>query len=165
MLTTLAFVCFATLAAPPRIALNDPRLVEVRAIVADVDTLVTTTAKRVENTHRCDAVEATTTLVLDTQGRPRRLRDSFGGQDSVTTIEATYDAGGTLRFLFITAGAVTNSTFEQRFWFDARGVLLTTSEQERGQGWTWWRPDDRSFTALRTPREFVARGGMCTLTK
>jgi hypothetical protein len=129
---------------------------EVRMVVAAVDAGIAAGWPKQDTGHLCDGIDAETTLVRDNQGRPRRLLGAMGGEDSVTTLEASYDEAGMLRFLFIRAGAVNDSTLEQRFWFGRDGVQLHERQTDTGEGYTWWRPSAAAIEALRIPSNIAA---------
>jgi hypothetical protein len=154
-------------AAPPPVSEanwhDHPRVVEVRELVAAVDDDLQ--KKRLTGKSKdtpCAGLMSTVTVHSDTSGKVRRLVASAGSGDSSYTLTATYDTQGVVRFVLIQAGAVSDSTLEQRFWFDADAARLWSREDARGPGWTWWRPTKKTWELLKRPSEAM-RLGACEL--
>ncbi len=154
---------FATAALTADNWRQHPEIVEVRDIVAAVDRalekkqLTATTA-----TMPCGGLDSDITRFVDGNGRIVRVEANAGSEDSAYTTTATYDDRGTLRFVFIKAGAVSASTLEQRFWMDAHGTRLWQRDDATGPGWTWWRPGTDAWKLLLAPQALV-RAGACAL--
>lgn len=77
-------------------------------------------------------------LYTNQQGSPRLYIFSGGSEDSSVTTETYYDTQGRLRFAFIRAGAVNNTTIEHRIYFSIKGKKLWENRKQlTGEGYTF----------------------------
>ena len=116
---------------------SHPAIVEVRGVFTEIETAI----KKGLFTQKC-AGEPTGTAYLDAAGKTRKFVSEGGGEDSAYTVSQYYDKSGTLRFVFVTAGAVNGASAEYRVYFDAAGRKIwedrtITSKQEYTFPETW----------------------------
>ena len=136
-----------------------PDVSDVRAVFKAVETLRAGGKLKKETAPISEFEEAT--LYTDTAGRARLYVESLGGQDSVVTVSAYYDASENLRFVFCQAGAVNDSKMERRYYFAVDGKKIDQKEKlTAGEGYPWdWESVEKStvFGRAREPRESFKR--------
>ena len=119
---------------------NHPAIVEVRGIFSEIETGVKKKA------FSPSAVsEPAGTAFRDASGRIRKFVTEGGSEDSAYTASQYYDSAATLRFIFVTAGAVNGAQAEYRVYFNAAGKKIWENRTlTTKQGYTFpetW-PDD-----------------------
>lgn len=136
-----------------------PDVSDVRAVFKDVETLRAAGKLKKETAPISEFEEAS--LYTDDGGRARLYVESLGGQDSVVTVSAYYDASEKLRFVFCQAGAVNDSKMERRYYFAVDGKKIDQKEKlTAGEGYPWdWESVEKLtvFGRAREPRESFKR--------
>ncbi len=103
-----------------------PRIVAIRVLYTENQKLRNENKLKAEHKeYDCDTPgESERTVLRDEIGHIRVYLLRAGSEDSAYTAEHHYDSQGRLRFLFVTAGAVNESSLEMRLYFDDRGKFL-----------------------------------------
>ncbi|MBK6879625.1 MAG: hypothetical protein IPN65_06510 [Elusimicrobia bacterium] len=134
-------------------------IAEIRAVYKEVESL------RVEKTIESKTVPISefedATLYADSEGRARLYIESLGGQDSVVTVNAYYDRGERLRFVFCRAGAVNETILERRYYMGKNGKTLKKNILlVKGPGYPWdWETLEKEvvFGRARSPKDSFNR--------
>lgn len=71
----------------------------------------------------------------DRNGAVRYYLDNAGSGDSAYTIRQHYDTERRLRFIHVTAGAVSGGSMENRVWIGANGEVLR--DEFKAEGWSF----------------------------
>lgn len=144
-------------AAAPKAAAPD--VTEIRAVYKEVEGFRAAGKLKKETAPMSEFEEAS--LFTDAAGRARLYVESLGGQDSVVTVSAYYDAGEKLRFVFCQAGAVNESKAERRYYLGSDGKIIDQKNaliQGEGYPWDWENVEKITvFGRARSPRESFKR--------
>lgn len=83
----------------------------------------------------------------DTDGAVRLFIDEGGSGDSAYTVRQYYDAERRLRFIHVSAGAVTGASLENRVWIGAGGAVLRDDFKVEGE-WAFVDFGDSTYWTL-----------------
>ena len=118
-----AFPLLGQTPVSPRNWERHPAIREIRALVAQIDSL-----PLVEQADSADCgrgyIGITARLFTDSAGRARKYLLAGGSDDSAGEARLYFDATGQLRFRFSTTNAVNGTRQEDRFYYDAQGREL-----------------------------------------
>jgi hypothetical protein len=137
---------------------NDPRIFEVRAVYASVNTLIAKKLLKLEQKKfgYCPSWDLERSKFSNASGVVRRYIKAGGSDDSAVTLEHTYDARGQLRFVLVTAGAINDTHLKSRFYFDALKKLVWVDRRQTGPGYTFFDQDFINEMVWNPKKAFVA---------
>ncbi len=137
---------------------SDPRILEVRAVYATVNTLIARKRLKLERQRfgYCPSWDLERSKFSDASGVVRRYIKAGGSEDSAVTFEHTYDAQSRLRFVLVKAGAVNDTHLELRFYFDAAGKRVWLDRRQTGPGYTFADADFVREMVWNPKKAFVA---------
>lgn len=142
-----------------------PKIKAVRAVVAAVDADLTKGLYKVSKRmfDYCEPYEDTLrALAADSEGRARRYEKEAGSEDSSLAWKHYYDAGGHLRFVFITGGATNGSELEHRIYFDEEGKRIWEDQKYvKGPGYTFPKVWPDADLQLVDPAKAFAAASPC----
>ena len=125
---------------------SHPAIVEIRGIFNEIEDAVKT-KHLIEKTVN----EPAGTSFIDGAAEIRKFVSEGGGEDSAYTVSQYFDKKGTLRFIFVTAGAVNGAAAEYRIYFDAAGKKIWENRTiTTKQGYTF--PETWPADAIPHPR-------------
>jgi hypothetical protein len=138
---------------------SSSEIVEIRAVYKEVEAL--RVEKKIESKTVPIGEFEDATLYSDSEGRVRLYIESLGGQDSVVTVNAYYDRGERLRFIFCRAGAVNETILERRYYMGKNGKTLKKNiSLVKGPGYPWdWETLEKEvfFGRARSPKDSFSR--------
>jgi len=118
---------------------NHPAVVEVRSMYSEVEAAVSgqslnrSSGSRIEDWGTIDY-----TAWSDKTNRIRKLDDMSGTDDSAYTLSHYYEARGTLRFVFVQAGAANGTEMQYRLYFTVQGKRFWEDVRTvKGPGYTF----------------------------
>jgi hypothetical protein len=137
---------------------SDPRILEVRAVYASVNTLIANKRLKLErqNFGYCPSWDTERSKFTAANGVVRRYVKAGGSEDSAVTLEHSYDARGRLRFVLVKAGAINDTHLESRFYFDVSRKLVWVDRRQTGPGYTFFDQDFISEMVWNPKKAFVA---------
>jgi hypothetical protein len=140
---------------------HHPQVEAARAVFTEVRAALDARTLATRATADCTQEFSELTLATDRQAVVRYLFRSFGGSDSSQSVEAFYDAKGTLRFVFVKVGAVPSAWVEARYWLDETGALVWKSRTTGGEGPTYYANDPAEYL-VKNPLAFFEKRARCS---
>ncbi len=104
--------------------INHEDIVEIRDIYYDIESYVTSDdviIKTKEDSYDVPYDPTYKELFLSQENKVIKYYEEAGSDDSATASSYYYDSTGSLRFIFITGGAVNGTSIEHRIYFNEKG--------------------------------------------
>ena len=108
-----------------------PDIKKVRALYAQIESSVKS-GKYLHQSRSfeyCQPSITERTIYTDSNGTPRLYILSGGSDDHAEDSKYYYDSVGTIRFIFVSVGAVNGANEEKRIYFDERGKQIYTDKR------------------------------------
>jgi hypothetical protein len=138
--------------------MNHPRIVAIREIVVEIDSLITKgslKSKKTEQGYSGPYIDDMRQAFFDSKGKIRKLVTSGGSEDSSLTFTSYYDKDGRLRFVYIVGGAVNGTGIQHRIYLDAAGAKIWEIQKlVEGPGYTFpaeWPLEQLVFDPAKLP--------------
>ncbi len=131
---------------------NHPRIVEIRKIVVEIDTLISEGSlakKQAGQEYSEPYVDVLRQAFVDAKQIIRKFVRSAGSDDSAITGNYYYDGSGHLRFAYYLGAAVNGTRIQHRIYFDTHGNKIWEIQKlVEGPGYTFpteWPAEDIVF--------------------
>jgi hypothetical protein len=138
--------------------MNHPRIVAIREIVAEIESLIakgSLKSKKTEQGYSGPYIDDMRQAFFDSKGKIRKLVTSGGSEDSSLTFTSYYDKDGKLRFVYIVGGAVNGTGIQHRIYLDASGAKIWEIQKlVEGPGYTFpaeWPREQLVFDPAKLP--------------